>query len=81
MYWKGKKPSKLLGDDAQLVAEEGTVLVDYSSKEDSSHRHVYMVEVEGEGNEDPNELPEQMSGDRAPPTSVMRMTLSVMPAD
>jgi hypothetical protein len=45
------------------IVEEGTVLVDYSSDEHSSHHHACLVEVEGEGNEDPNELPEQISGD------------------
>jgi hypothetical protein len=71
VYWKGKKPAELLGDDASLVAhfdtlpyqegrplttivEIGTVLVDYSSNEQSSHHHVNMAEVEGKGNEDPN---------------------------
>jgi hypothetical protein len=80
VYWKGKKSTELLGDDARLVAhldtlpyqegrplitvaQTGTVLVDYSSDEHSSHHHVYMAEVEGEGNEDPNELLEQISGD------------------
>jgi hypothetical protein len=42
---------------------EGIVLVDYSSNEHSSHRHVYMAEVEGEGNDEPNELPKQISRD------------------
>jgi hypothetical protein len=80
MYWKVKKPAKILGDDAHLVAhldmlpyqegrplttvaEIGVVLVDYSSDEHSSHHHFYMAEVEGEGNEDPNELLEQISRD------------------
>jgi hypothetical protein len=80
MYWKGKKPTELLGDDACLVAhldtlpyqegrplttvaKIGTVLVNYSFDEHSSHRHIYMVEVEAESNEDPNELLEQISGD------------------
>jgi hypothetical protein len=80
MSWKGKKPSDLLGEVAQLVAhldalpyqegrllstiaEEATMLVDYSSDEHSSHHHVYMAEVEGEGNMDPNELLKQISRD------------------
>jgi hypothetical protein len=41
------------------------MLVDYTSDEHSSHRHVYLAEVEGEGNEDPSELPEQISGDES----------------
>jgi hypothetical protein len=39
------------------------MLVDYSSEEHSSHRDIYMVEVEGEGNEDPNELLGKISVD------------------
>jgi hypothetical protein len=42
---------------------EGTMLVNYSSDEHSLHRHIYMAEVEGESSEDPNKLPEQISGD------------------
>jgi hypothetical protein len=79
VYWKGKKPSEQLRDDTRLVAHldklpyqegrplstiaKGTVLVDYSSDEHSSHRHVYMVEVEGEGNEHPNKLLKQIFKD------------------
>jgi hypothetical protein len=41
-------------------------LVDYSSDEHTSHRHVFMAEVEGKGNTgDPNELLEQISRDEA----------------
>jgi hypothetical protein len=80
VYWKGKKPAELLGDDAHLVAhldmlryqegrplttfgKTGTVLVDDNFDKHSSHRHVYMAEVEGKGNEDPNKLLKQISGD------------------
>jgi hypothetical protein len=78
MYWKGKKPAELLGGDARLVAhldtlpyqegrplttvaKIGILLVDYSSNKRSS---LYMAEVGGEGNEDPNELFKQISGDK-----------------
>jgi hypothetical protein len=59
MHWKGMKPSK---DGAHLVAHrnilpfqegrslsaimEENLLVNYSSDEHSSHRHVYMAKVE-----------------------------------
>lgn len=42
------------------------MLVDYNSDKHTSHRHVFRVEVEGEGNsEDRNELLEQISSDEA----------------
>jgi hypothetical protein len=45
------------------ITEEGTALVDHRSDKHTSHRHIYMAKVEGEGNENPNELLEQISGD------------------
>lgn len=41
------------------IAETRTQLVEYSSNEHSSHRHVYLVEVI----EDPNKILDQISGD------------------
>jgi hypothetical protein len=32
------------------------VLINYSSDEHTSHQNIYMAEVEGKGNGDPNEL-------------------------
>jgi hypothetical protein len=80
VYWKGKKPSELLGNDARLTAHldtlpylegrplptivgEGTALLDYSSDEHTSHRQLYMVEVEGQGDGKPNELLKQIPRD------------------
>lgn len=51
------------GKPISTIPEEGTVLIDYSSDEHTSHRHVYMAEVDAEGEGNPNELLEQISGD------------------
>jgi hypothetical protein len=51
------------GSPLTTVTKIGIMLVDYSSEEHSSHRDIYMVEVEGEGNEDPNELLGKISVD------------------
>ncbi|RLN41037.1 uncharacterized protein C2845_PM01G20280 [Panicum miliaceum] len=78
VYWKGMKPSELLGDDKRLVAHldslpfqegrplgeitpSGTVLVDYSSDDPSTHRHVFMAESDEYSDRHRNERPEQIS--------------------
>jgi hypothetical protein len=68
------------GRQLATITEE-TVLVNYSFNEHSSHHHVYMAEVEGEGNEDPNKLPKEISRDDGTTTPVLTMTPSVTPVD
>jgi hypothetical protein len=69
------------GRPLPTIAEEGTALVDYSSDEHTSHRHIYMAEVEGKGNGNPNELLEQISEDEVTADAVMKTTPKAMPAD
>ncbi|RLN03150.1 retrotransposon protein, putative, unclassified [Panicum miliaceum] len=79
VYWKTLKPSELLGDDAILVAHldslpfqegrplestpGGTILVDYSSDDPSTHCHVFMAESDENSDGHRNEGPEQISDD------------------
>lgn len=46
------------------VTPGATALVDYSSDKHTSHRHVYMAEVEGNANRHPNEQLDQISKDK-----------------
>jgi hypothetical protein len=63
------------------IAETGIVLVDCSSDEHSSHRHVYMAEVKGKATKTPTSYSSKSPRIRLPLMLAMKTTLNVQPAD